>query len=298
MFREIPWPATTKCTAGYPLTPGMDYVDLFCGSEGTLGIVLEAELTLLPIPEELFSAVIFFKNDDEALDAVDAWRSVAGLRMLEYADRNSLELIRNRYAEIPSGVFAALLIEAEGRVDPDAWADRLYVARALTEQSWFAVTAADRERFRRLRHSLPEMVNATVLQRGFMKMGTDYAVPLSRNREMIAYYRRRLEMELPGHYVIYGHIGDAHVHVNMLPASAHEADVAAALLKEFAGHAVELGGTVSAEHGLGKRKAYLLQLQYTRDQIEAMMAVKRRFDPQWLLGRGNLFPIPTGPATP
>ena len=61
MFRRVPWPATTKCTAGYPLAPGMDYIDLFCGSEGTLGIVLEAELALLPIPEELFSAVIFFR---------------------------------------------------------------------------------------------------------------------------------------------------------------------------------------------------------------------------------------------
>ena len=84
----------------------------------------------------------------------------------------------------------------------------------------------------------------------------------------------------------------------MLPASSQEADVATALLKEFAAHAVSLGGTVSAEHGLGKRKAYLLQLQYMHDQIEAMMAVKRRFDPQWLLGRGNLFPIPTDLATP
>ena len=99
----------------------------------------------------------------------------------------------------------------------------------MTEQSWFAVSAADRERFRRLRHSLPEAVNATVLQHGFMKMGTDYAVPLSRNREMLRFYRRRLEAELPGRYVIYGHIGEAHVHVNMLPATSGEADVATAL---------------------------------------------------------------------
>jgi FAD/FMN-containing dehydrogenase len=56
--------------------------------------------------------------------------------------------------------------------------------------------------------------------------------------------------------------------------------------------AVELGGTVSAEHGLGKRKAYLLPLQYAPDHIEAMMAVKKRFDPHWLLGRENLFPVP------
>ena len=289
---RIPWPNTTKCTAGYPLAPGMDYIDLFCGCEGTLGIVLEAELALLPVPQELFSAVIFFAGDDDALDAVDAWRPVPGLRMLEYVDRNSLDLIEGRYPEIPRRAGAALLIEAEGSVDLDAWEERLTAARALSEDSWFAVNAADRERFRKFRHSLPELVNSTVLQRGFMKMGTDYAVPISRNRDMLAFYRTRLEAELPGHYVIYGHIGDAHVHVNMLPASAAEAEVATAFLKEFAVKAVELEGTVSAEHGLGKRKAHLLQLQYGPEHIQAMMDVKRRLDPQWLLGRGTLFPIP------
>lgn len=289
---KIPWPATTKCTAGYPLSPGMDYIDLFCGSEGTLGVVLEADLKLLPIPVELFSGVIFFGGDSEALDAVDEWRSVPGLRMLEYVDRNSLDLIGGRYPDIPQKAGAALLIEAEGNADLDAWDERLTAAGALTDDSWFAVNAADRERFRKLRHSLPELVNATVLQRGFMKMGTDYAVPLDRSREMLVYYRQRLEAELPGHYVIYGHIGDAHPHVNMLPASEREAAIASGFIKEFAAKAVELGGTVSAEHGLGKRKAYLLQLQYAPEHIQAMMDVKRRFDPHWLLGRENLFPIP------
>jgi FAD/FMN-containing dehydrogenase len=289
---QIPWPKTTKCTAGFPLSPGMDYIDLICGSEGTLAIVLEAELTLLPVPGELFTGVIFFGSDDEALDAVDAWRPVPGLRMLEYVDRNSLDLIHGRYPEIPDAAGAALLIESEGSADLNDWESRLRAAHALLEESWFAVNAADRERFRKLRHSLPELVNATVLQRGFMKMGTDYAVPHARSREMLAYYRKRLEAELPGHYVIYGHIGDAHAHVNMLPASAAEADTAAAFLKEFAVRAVELGGTVSAEHGLGKRKAHLLGLQYAPEHIEAMMNVKRRLDPRWLLGRGTLFPVP------
>ena len=131
------------------------------------------------------------------------------------------------------------------------------------------------------------MVNATVLRHRFMKMGTDYAVPIARNREMLRYYRQRLEAELPGHYVIYGHIGDAHTHVNMLPSSEREAEIATALLKKFAVHAVQLGGTVSAEHGLGKRKAHLLTLQYAPESIQAMMDVKRRFDPQWLPGTGD-----------
>ncbi len=289
----LPVPNTTKYTAGYRLEPGMDWIDLFCGSEGTLGVILEAELALLPEPTDLFAGVIFFPSDEHALAAVDAWRAIPELRMLEYADRNSLDLLLGRYPEIPRDASAALLIESEC-AEVDHWEARLSEAGALVEASWFAMTTKDRERFRLFRHALPELVNAAVLQRGFLKMGTDYAVPVDRSREMLAIYRRRLEAELAGHYVIYGHIGDAHVHVNMLPATQQQADTATALLKEFAREAAALGGTVSAEHGLGKRKAHLLSLQYSPSDIQAMMDVKRRLDPDWLLGRGTLFPVPDG----
>lgn len=287
---SIPLPATTKYTAGYRLEPGMDWIDLFVGSEGTLGIIVEAELRLLPIPAEIFAGVVFFRSDSDTLDAVDAWHDVPELRMLEYADRNSLDLLRGRYPEIPREAAACILIEAEGD-DIEGWERRLTSAHALIDASWFADNARDRERFRAFRHSLPELVNSTVLQRGFMKMGTDYAVPFSQNRAMIAYYRERLETQLPGRYVIYGHIGDGHPHVNMLPSTKDEAEIATGFLTEFAHKAVELGGTVSAEHGLGKRKAHLLTIQYAPEHIEAMKAVKRRLDPQWLLGRGTLFPV-------
>ena len=284
----LPSPQTTKNTAGYRLAPGMDWIDLFCGSEGTLGVTLEAEVALLPIPKHLLSGVVFFGSDDDALDAVGRWRTVPELRMLEYADRPSLDLIRSRYPEIPRAAQAALLIEAEGD-DLDAWERRLDQSHALIEASWFGLEAKDRERFREFRHAFPEAVVETNRKRGFMNMGTDYAVPLDRDRDMLRHYRERLEAELPGRYVIYGHLGDAHLHLNILPTTAEEAEKARRMLREFAEHAVKLGGTVSAEHGLGKRKAGLLALQYTPEQIEAMRAVKRRFDPQELLGRGTLF---------
>jgi FAD/FMN-containing dehydrogenase len=118
-------------------------------------------------------------------------------------------------------------------------------------------------------------------------MGTDHAVPVTRNRQMLAWYRQRLEQAFPGRYVIFGHIGDAHLHVNILP-SPDEAERATALLAEFARQAVALGGTVSAEHGLGKRKAHLLALQYAPEHLEAMQAVKRRLDPRNIFGRGTL----------
>ena len=179
---------------------------------------------------------------------------------------------------------AALLIEQENG-DIDFWADH------APEDSWFAASDQDRERFRRFRHALPELVNDTMRRRGFLKLNSDYAVPLERNREMLAYYHAGLHKEALD-YVIFGHLGDAHVHVNILANSQAQFEVGQALMLKFARHAVALGGTVSAEHGLGKRKAHLLELQYTGEQIESMKAVKRHLDPHWLLNRGNLFPAP------
>jgi FAD/FMN-containing dehydrogenase len=110
---------------------------------------------------------------------------------------------------------------------------------------------------------------------------------------MLEHYHQGLR-ECSLDYVIFGHIGDAHVHVNILPKSESEFKAGQELMLEFARQAVKLGGTVSAEHGLGKRKARLLALQYTLAEIEAMKEVKRRLDPNWLLNRGNLFPVECG----
>jgi FAD/FMN-containing dehydrogenase len=292
---DVPMPRSSKHSAGYWLKPGMDYVDLFIGAEGTLGVILEAEVALLKAAQHLLTGVIFFDSDEKALAAVEAWRPVPQLRMLEYMDAGSLELLRPKYSDIPKAARAALLIEqemeSEDSPDVDAWADRLIEADAF-EESWFAATAADRERFRRFRHALPESVNDTVRRNGYLKMATDFAVPFAHNREMLAFYRQRLDAEVPGRYVIFGHIGDAHVHVNVLPASQQDFEKAKGLLLEFARQSVAFGGTVGAEHGLGKRKAHLLELQYTPQQLDAMKSVKRRLDPQWLLGRDTLFPAP------
>ena len=132
-------------------------------------------------------------------------------------------------------------------------------------------------------------MNDTVRRAGALKMNTDYAVPLARNREMLAYYRRRLEREFPGSYVIFGHIGDAHVHINIFsdPANPRRPPICCG---------VRAAGRVAGWYGvrgtrLGKRKAHLLELQYTRADLEAMRAVKRRLDPGDILGRGTLLEL-------
>jgi FAD/FMN-containing dehydrogenase len=275
----IPLPRTRKHSAGYRLEPGMDFVDLFIGSEGTLGVVTEAELQLLPAPGEILGGVVFFPTEEAALDAVDRWRPTPGLRMLEFLDSRSLKLM-----EQPHG--AAVLLELEGDAELDSELD---MTGALENESWFGSSAADRERFRQFRHRLPERIHERLRRAGFVVLATDYAVPLERNRDILAVYRSVLSKNFGDKFVMFGHIGDAHVHTEILPETQQEWERGTEVAVELAHEVVAMGGTVGAEHGLGKRKARLLSIQYNPAEIEAMRAVKRRFDPQGLLGQGNLF---------
>jgi len=272
---RIALPRTRKHSAGYRLEPGMDAVDLFIGSEGTLGVVTEAELQLLPAPGEILGGVVFFPTEEAALDAVDRWRPTPGLRMLEFLDSRSIKLM-----ELPYG--AAVLVEIEGDAELD-------MKGALEDESWFGSSAADRERFRQFRHRLPERIHERLRRGGFVVLATDYAVPLERSRDILGIYRKVLGENFGDKFVMFGHIGDAHVHTEVLPETDQEWKRATEIAVDLAKEVVAMGGTVGAEHGLGKRKAHLLPIQYASSDIEAMRSVKRRYDPQGLLGQGNLF---------
>lgn len=295
-YEPVPQPATTKNAAGYFLAPEATWTGLLCGSEGTLAIIAEAEVSLLPQPQELLAGVVFFPEAGAALAAVEQWRAIPQLNMLEFLDGASLELLRGEAAApVPEGARACLIVEQqldglEG--DPlEQWLERLAAARGM-EESWFGAGQADRERFRAFRHALPEAVNRLVRSRGFEKISSDFAVPLARNAEMMEFYQRELEREFAGRYAVYGHIGDAHVHVNILPDDAATAARGRQWMREAAREAVRLGGTVSAEHGLGKRKRDLLGLMYTEEEIGRMQRVKSRLDPEWRLSPGTLFADP------
>lgn len=272
---SIPLPDVRKHSCGYRLATGMDYVDLFIGSEGTLGVVTEAELALLPAPGEIFGGVVFFPNEEAALDAVDRWRPTPELRMLEFLDSRAMRIM-----DMPYG--AAVIVETEGPPELD-------MAGALEHDSWFGSEPRDRERFRQFRHRLPERIHERLRRAGFVVIATDYAVPLARNRDVLDLYRRVLTRNFGDRFTMFGHIGDAHVHTEILPETRQEWERAGEVAVELAQEVVRMGGTVGAEHGLGKRKAHLLAIQYRPEHIEAMRAVKRRLDPLGLLGQGTLF---------
>lgn len=295
-YQVVRQPQTTKNAAGYYLQPDLQWVDLLAGSEGTLGVVTEAELALLPEPSAILSGVVFFQTEEQMLDAVDEWRHLDGLRLLESMDARALDLLRPRYPEVSSNAKAALLIESdlasEDDVEVDRWTERLEREGCLEAESWFGMQAADRERFRAFRHALPAMVVDRARHGNCRKFGTDFAVPLERNRDLYNYYRERCDALFPQQYTIFGHIGDANVHVNLLPDTEEGAVKAEALMEDFANYVISLGGTVAAEHGVGKLKTNLLKLMYSEGELDAMREVKRHLDPNWILGRGTIIEVP------
>jgi FAD/FMN-containing dehydrogenase len=294
-YQAVHSPAVTKNSAGYYLRPNLEWVDLLAGSEGTLGVVTGMEVKLFPQPPAILSGVVFFTSDDRALDAVDSWRSISELRLLEFMDHHSLELLRSRYSEIPERAKAALLIEqnlaSENDEEVDLWAKRLQQQDALEEASWFGFSPADQERFRVFRHTLALIVTDKVRQNGFPKASTDFSVPIERYRDLHRLYKQRCAETMADHFTIFGHVGDANTHVNVLPETPVQAKQSEELMYEFAEKVVSMGGTVAAEHGIGKTKTSLLPLMYSSDEIDSMRAVKRELDDRWLLGQGNIFPF-------
>jgi D-lactate dehydrogenase (cytochrome) len=144
-----------------------------------------------------------------------------------------------------------------------------------------------------LRHSIPEAINRIIAKRkndipGLHKLGTDTAVPDDRLVDIMKIYGKRLVESRLEHYVI-GHIAENHLHVNILPRSLPELETGMQLVRLLAQDAVDIGGVISAEHGIGKMKRDFMTIMFQDEEIEAMIATKRAIDPNWILCRGNIF---------
>ena len=285
-------PATRKNATGYFVAPEMDAIDLFIGSEGTLGVICEITARLLPNPEGLLSGVVFFDNEADVLALVADVRAGVDARAIEFFDRESLNFLRQKYPNIPAEAVAAIFFEQETTTSSEEsvfeeWMTLLDQHHALTD-SWFATNAADQAKLREFRHRLPVLMNEWFARYRQRKVSTDMAVPDEAFAGLFRMYQETLR-DSGLRYTIFGHIGDNHVHVNILPRDDAEGARARELYVQFLKHAAALGGTLSAEHGVGKLKREYLRLFYSDDQLRELAALKHALDPNGILGRGNIF---------
>ena len=295
----------TKHSAGLYASTSMDLIDLFIGSEGILGIIAAVTIRLIEEPPAIFGGAAFFPTENGALDFVIEGREYRPLA-LEYFDEESLALLTEQrqeegpisdLPEIPESK-ACVYFEFTGtgasslKDQFSSWAQRIARCGGNPGVAWGALTRRDQLRLKSFRHALPESINKIIASHKrqderIHKVGTDMAVPDQHLRDMMRYYREALSREGIRH-VIFGHVGNNHLHVNMLPSTYEELLRAKDLYLGFARKAVDMGGSVSAEHGIGKLKREFLRIQYSKKALDDMRAIKYVLDPGHLLNPGTV----------
>ena len=299
----------TKNASGYFVEDDMDAVDLIIGSDGTLGVICELELALLPVPAVTWGVSCFFENESSALDFTAAVRDELGCASaLEYFDGDALAILRSQrehsaaFASLPAvdvRFTACVFVELECEDEHEALAalDRvgaaMEAAGASELDTWVARTDVDRERQRFFRHAVPESVNMLIDERRrtdpvITKLGSDMSVPNEHLHRVVDLYRATLA-EAGLQSAAWGHVGNNHLHVNVLPRNAADYAAGKALFARWAAEVTAMGGAVSAEHGVGKLKRDFLTTMYGEEHVREMTRVKLAFDPYGQFGRGNLF---------
>jgi D-lactate dehydrogenase (cytochrome) len=299
-----------KNAAGYFSREDMDAVDLFIGSEGVLGVVFELEPALVKRPARMLNAMCFFAGEDEALRFVAECRGmVENAAAIEYFDGASLAMLRGepgdgaariRAPEMPARRGAAVCVELHGACENEMTEQLFYVGECLDRSggdvydTWVACDSAALAALRAFRHAIPEGVNRLIARRkqlvpAINKLAADMAVPDGFLRATLSMYRSTTA-EAGLDCAIWGHIGNNHLHVNLLPRTEDEFNRGKALIALWAKKVTGTGGTISAEHGVGKLKREALKIMYGEKHILEMAALKRIFDPKGLLGAGTLLP--------
>lgn len=285
-----------KNTVGYAFAH--DPIDWFIGSEGTLGIVVEAELALLPLPHRVVGIAIFFKVEQEALKFVVTTRESLTVtpRCIEYFDNQALEIARAGAQEgmVPAGAMAMIYVEEEVVDDFEStlgrWGELLESHASDFDPIVFDGESRLREA-RKLRHSVPSTMNelgASHRHAGGRKVSTDWAVPYRKVGEAIRIARTLATDYGVEQAVIYGHAGNGHPHQNFIARTSGELATIEEVVEQTLKRVLALGGTVAAEHGIGKIKRRWLPLQMNGLQIAMMTAVKRELDPLGILAPGNI----------
>jgi D-lactate dehydrogenase (cytochrome) len=233
--------------------------------------------------------------------------SVARPVAIEFFGPRTLDLLRAQrdkasfcdFPELPESYHTAVYVEYHGP-DEDTVTEALMTLSEIMvdcggdeETTWIADSSHEMQRLKNFRHAVPESVNMLIDQRrktepALTKLGTDMSVPDSHLRDVMNLYSSRLQ-ETGLEYVMFGHVGNNHVHVNILPRSMDDYETGKKLYLEWAKKVVSMGGTVSAEHGVGKLKKHFLEEMYGEVGIREMRELKCLFDPKCILNRGNLF---------
>jgi D-lactate dehydrogenase (cytochrome) len=289
---EIP---NIKTAAGYYSKPDMELIDLFIGAEGTLGIVTEIEVGLMPRFFDTFDLIAFFPTENDAVDFVEEARKKEALT-LEFFDKNSLELLRSTYPKIPEKAGSAVYFECEltpesGLSYLDEWGKLLEKHKASLDDAWLGMNDKQKQELKDFRHAMPEHINEEFKKHNTIKFASDIAVPDAKFREMLNFYTSTL-IPLTSYlfFVKFGHIGQNHLHVNLVPKRPDDVPLAQETIMKFVKKAVSLGGTCSAEHGIGKIKHPYLREMFGEAEIMEMVRIKKHFDPAGILNQGNLFP--------
>ncbi|MDD4869797.1 MAG: FAD-binding oxidoreductase [Kiritimatiellae bacterium] len=298
-----------KNASGYFVYDNMDLLDLFIGAEGTLGVISEIGIKLVPCPPVIWGVMAFLPSEEIALNFVKTVRSAEEKPIaLEFFNHGSLDLLRKQkesnpafkdIATMPPAFHTGVYLEYHGPDEETVentvmnMSEIMTTAGGDTDATWMASDKHCMEQLKNFRHALPEAVNLQIDEKRkkeptLTKLGTDLAVPDDKLEEIINIYNRDLT-EAGLNYVIFGHIGNNHVHVNIIPNTPEEYQRGKNLYLKWAAQVVAMGGSVSAEHGIGKLKTEMLKTMFGEEGIKQMKETRNYFNPDNLLNRGNLF---------
>ncbi|HWT85820.1 MAG TPA: FAD-linked oxidase C-terminal domain-containing protein [Myxococcales bacterium] len=275
-----------KGVAGYDLT------QLLVGSEGTLAVIVQATLKLLPLPRSVATLLAFFPDEDKAALAVQKIFG-AGLlpRACELLDGPTMRAVSPRAPfKFPEGIGGALIVEHDGHGE-GVLEELARSGELCTEAGAQEVVATQDEAQRRRIWETRRMTSVALGAIRPHKISEDVAVPRGRLVELI----RRVR-EIGARYGLptacYGHAGDGNLHVNLLFGSPEERTKGHAAVEEVLQAAIDLGGTITGEHGVGLAKRAFLAREQSREVIELQRRIKRAFDPDDFLNPGKILPAP------
>jgi glycolate oxidase len=272
---------------------GYDLVHLLVGSEGTLAVITEATVRLLPLPEAKRTALAIFQDIGSASQVVNQILYAGVLpATLEIVDETAIQCVEEYlHAGLDCTAEAMLIVETDG--DPESAQREIEVAAQVCKQGGarevqIARTAAESDELWHARRSVSPSLGRVRPN----KLGEDIVVPRSAIPEMVRRIKRTaLKHDLP--IVIFGHAGDGNLHPNILfdKRDEDELERVEAAVGELFANAVDLGGTLSGEHGVGVLKQPYLEMALGPLAIEVMRGIKRAFDPKGILNPGKVLPV-------